>query len=150
LTLDSLLNDAHDVTIPEERKQELSKKRKHKIFNILDISYYVIRILYYVICISYYILDISYYFFAISYYVLDTYLLVLVFNRMSKKLKVVSKKLFGRKSKAGSEVTLFRGSTSGSSRRDKILKHIDLTLVGQMICFQRSKVILTFSYNFTI
>jgi hypothetical protein len=75
---------------------------------------------------------------------------VLVFNRMSKKLQVVSKKLFGRKSKAGPEVTLFRGSTSGSRRRDKILKHIDPTLVGQTICFQSSKVILIFSYNFTI
>jgi hypothetical protein len=61
---------------------------------------------------------------------------VLVFNRMSKKVKAVSKKLFGRKSKAGPEDTLFRGTTSGSTRRDEILKHIDPTLVGRMICFQ--------------
>jgi hypothetical protein len=35
---------------------------------------------------------------------------------MSKELKVVSKNLFGRKSKRGQEDTLVRGSTSGSSR----------------------------------
>jgi hypothetical protein len=127
LTLDSLLSDTNDVTVPEERVQELSKKRKCKIFNILDISYYVIRILYYVLCISYYVLH-------MSYYILITYSLVLVFNRMSKKLKVVSKKLFRRKSKEGPEDT----------------KHIDLTLVGQMVYFQRSEVILIFSYHFAI
>jgi hypothetical protein len=102
--LDSLLDDANDLPVPEERKC--------KIFNILDISYYIIRILYYILCISYYVLDISYNFFAISYYVLDIYSLVLVFNRMLKKLKAASKKLFERKR----EDTHFRGSTSGSSR----------------------------------
>jgi hypothetical protein len=75
--LDSLLDNANDVIVPKERAQELSKKRKRKIFNVLNISYYVIHILYYIICIS--------------YYVLATYSLVLVFNRMSKKLKVVLK-----------------------------------------------------------
>jgi hypothetical protein len=60
LALESLLGDTNDVTISEEMVQELSKKKKRKLFNILDISYYVL-------CILYYILDISYYFFAISY-----------------------------------------------------------------------------------
>jgi hypothetical protein len=73
---------------------------------------------------------------------------VLVFNRMSKRLKAVTKKLFGRKSNMGPEGTLFRGSTLGSSRRDEILKHIDPTLVGRMICYQRSEVTLIFSYHF--
>ena len=114
--LNSLLGDANDVTVPEERVQELSKKKKHKIFNVLDILYYVFA----------------------------TYSLVLVFNRMSKKLKAVSKKLFGRKSKTGPEDTLFRGSTLGSSRRDEIMKYIDPTLMGQTICYQRSEVILIF------
>jgi hypothetical protein len=50
----------------------------------------------------------------VSYF--DTYSLVLVFNRMSKKLKVVSKKLFGRKGKTELKDTLFRGSTSSSRR----------------------------------
>jgi hypothetical protein len=77
-------------------------------------------------------------FFAISYYVLATYSLVLVFNRMSKLLKAVLKKLFGRKSKTGPEDTLFRGSTSCSSRRDEILKHIDLIVVGRTVYYQRS------------
>jgi hypothetical protein len=55
---------------------------------------------------------------------------------MSKKLKVFSKKLFGRKSKMGPEDNLFRGSTSGSIMRDEIMKHIDPTLVGQMISYE--------------
>jgi hypothetical protein len=75
---------------------------------------------------------------------------MIVFNRMSKKLKVVSKKLFGRKSKTEPEDTLFRGSTPHSSRRDEILKHIDPTLVGLTVCYQRSEVILTFSYHFAM
>jgi hypothetical protein len=70
-TLEYLLGDVNDVTVPEERLQEFSRTRKRKIFNVLDISYYVIRILYYVLCISYYVFDISYYFFAISYYILN-------------------------------------------------------------------------------
>jgi hypothetical protein len=60
MALESLLSDANDVTIAEERVQKLFKKRKHKIFNILDILYYIIRILYYILCIPYYVLDISY------------------------------------------------------------------------------------------
>jgi hypothetical protein len=75
---------------------------------------------------------------------------VLIFNKMSKKLKTVSKKLFERKSKTGSEDTLFRGSTSGSSRRDEIVKHINLTLVGRTVCYKRYEVILIFSYHFAI
>jgi hypothetical protein len=35
--LESLLDDANDVTLPEERVQKLSKKKKRKIFNVLDI-----------------------------------------------------------------------------------------------------------------
>jgi hypothetical protein len=75
---------------------------------------------------------------------------VLVLNRMSKSSKVVTKKLFERKRKAGPEDTLFRGSTLGSSRQDEILRHIDLTLVGRMICYQGSEVTLIFSYHFAI
>jgi hypothetical protein len=59
---------------------------------------------------------------------------------MSKKLMAVTKKLFESKRKTGPEDILFRGSTSGSSRRDEILKHIDPTLVGRTICYQRSEV----------
>jgi magnesium-transporting ATPase (P-type) len=70
LTLRSLLGDDNDVIVPEERVQELSKKRRHKIFNVLVILYYIIHILYYVLCISYYVFYITYYYFAISYYVL--------------------------------------------------------------------------------
>jgi hypothetical protein len=36
-SLESLLDDANDVTVPEEREQQISKKKKRKIFNILDI-----------------------------------------------------------------------------------------------------------------
>jgi transcription antitermination factor NusG len=37
MALESLLDYANDVTVPEEREQQISKKKKHKIFNILDI-----------------------------------------------------------------------------------------------------------------
>jgi hypothetical protein len=148
LTLDSLLSDDNDVKIHEERKLELSRKRKRKIFNVLDISYYIIHILYYILGISYF--SILYFILAVSYYTLDRYSLVFVFNRMSKTWKVVSKKLFRRKSKAEPGDTLFRGSTLGSSRRDKILVHIDLTLMGRTVCYQSSEVILIFLYHFAI
>jgi hypothetical protein len=75
---------------------------------------------------------------------------VLVFNSMSKKLKDVMKKLFRGKTKTGSEDTLFRDSALGSSRRDEIMKHIDPTLVGRGICYQRSEVTFVFSYHFAI
>jgi hypothetical protein len=81
LALNSLVGDANDVTLPEQRKQNLRETKKRKILNILYISYYVICILYYVL--------------YISYYVFYEYSLVLVLNRMSKRLKSVMKKLFG-------------------------------------------------------
>jgi hypothetical protein len=55
----SLLDDANDVTVPEQRKQTLRKKKKHNILNVLYISYYVLYISYYIHDISYYILYIS-------------------------------------------------------------------------------------------
>jgi hypothetical protein len=58
-TLNFLLDDANDVTVPEQMKQALRKK-KHKILNILHISYYVLYILYYILAISYYELYISF------------------------------------------------------------------------------------------
>jgi hypothetical protein len=39
LALNSLLGDANDVTVPEQRKQTLRKKKKRKILNALYISY---------------------------------------------------------------------------------------------------------------
>jgi hypothetical protein len=120
----------------------LVRKRniRYLMFLIFHITFLIFRIIF---SISYYILN-------SSYYVLTTYTLVLIFNRMSKKLKVVSKKLFRRKSKTGPEDTLFRGSTSGSSRPDEIMKHIDPTLVGRTTSSQRSEVTLIFSYHFAI
>jgi hypothetical protein len=50
--LNSLLGDANDVTVPEERKQTLRKKKKRKILNVLYISYYIHAISYYILCIS--------------------------------------------------------------------------------------------------
>jgi hypothetical protein len=61
LALNSLLGDANDVIVPEQRKQALRKKKKRKILNVLYISYCVLYILYYVFYMSYYILPISYY-----------------------------------------------------------------------------------------
>jgi hypothetical protein len=59
LALNSLLGDANDVIVPEQRKQTLRKKYKHKILNFLYISYYVFYISYYIHAIPYYILYIS-------------------------------------------------------------------------------------------
>jgi hypothetical protein len=42
--LNSLLSDANDVTVPEQRKQTLRKNKKHKILNVLYISSYVLYI----------------------------------------------------------------------------------------------------------
>jgi hypothetical protein len=50
-TLNSLLSDANDVTVLEQRKQSLRKK-KHKILNVLYISYYIHAVSYYVLYIS--------------------------------------------------------------------------------------------------
>jgi hypothetical protein len=44
LALNSLLSDANDVTVPEQRKQTLRNKNKCKILNALYISYYVLYI----------------------------------------------------------------------------------------------------------
>jgi hypothetical protein len=65
---------------------------------------------------SYYVIYILYYVVYISYYVFDEYSLVLVLNRMSKRLKSVMKKLFRVKSsRALLTNTLFQGcSTAGT------------------------------------
>jgi hypothetical protein len=59
LGLNSLLGDANDVIVPEQRKQTLRKKKKHKILNVLYISYYVLYSSYYIHAIPYYVLYIS-------------------------------------------------------------------------------------------
>jgi hypothetical protein len=51
LALNSLLSDANDVTVLEQRKQSIRKK-KHKILNVLYISYYIHAVSYYVLYIS--------------------------------------------------------------------------------------------------
>jgi hypothetical protein len=51
LTLIFLLGNANDVTVPEQRKQALRKKRK--MLNILYILYYILAISYYVLYISF-------------------------------------------------------------------------------------------------
>jgi hypothetical protein len=56
LTLNSLVGDVNDVTLPGQRKQTLRKTKKRKILNNLYISYYVIYIyiilysLYFILC----------------------------------------------------------------------------------------------------
>jgi hypothetical protein len=83
--------------------------------NILYISYYVIYILYYVL--------------YISYYVFDEYSLVLVLNRMSKRLKSVTKKLFGGKSsRALPTDTLFQGCSTVGTRQAEMMRHMDPSL----------------------
>ena len=69
---------------------------------------------------------------------------------MSKKLKAVTKKLFGGRGTAETADTLFKGTSAGSSRREEIMKHIDLSLMGRTVCFQRDEVTFTFTYHFAI
>jgi hypothetical protein len=59
LALNSLLGDDNDVTVSEQRKQTLRKKKKRKILNVLYISYYVLYISYYFHALPYYVLYIS-------------------------------------------------------------------------------------------
>jgi hypothetical protein len=115
--LNSLLGDANDVT------DKALRKKKHKILNVLYISYYVLYISYYILALSYYVL-------YISYYVFDEYSLVLGLNRMSKKLKSVTKNLFGGKSRARTVDTLFQGCSTTTSRRVEIMRHMNPALVG--------------------
>jgi hypothetical protein len=61
------------------------------------------------------------FFIFLSYYVFDEYSLVLVLNRMSKRLKSVTKKLFRGKSRAGMVDTLFQGCSIASSRRAEMI-----------------------------
>jgi ABC-type uncharacterized transport system permease subunit len=56
------------------------------------------------------------FFIFLSYYDFDEYSLVLVLNRMSKRLKSATKKLFRGKSRAGTADTLFQGCSTASSR----------------------------------
>jgi hypothetical protein len=89
-------------------------------------------------------------FIFLSYYDFDEYSLVFVLNRMSKRLKSVTKKLFGGKSSVGRADTLFQGCSTASTRRVEMLKHIDPSLVGRPTCSQRDEVIHLFSYHFLI
>jgi hypothetical protein len=90
------------------------------------------------------------FFIFLPYYVFDEYSLVLILNRMMKKLKSIMKKLFGGKSRAGMADNLFQGCSSATSRQAEMMKYIDPSLVGRGICFQRDEVILLFSYHFVI
>jgi hypothetical protein len=90
------------------------------------------------------------FFIFLSYYGFDEYSLVLVLNKMSKRLKSVMKKLFRGKSRLGMADTLFQGCSTASSRRAEMMKHVNPSLVGPSICSQRDEVIFLFSYHFPI
>jgi hypothetical protein len=136
LALNSLVGDANDATLPKQRKQTLRKTKKHKILNILYISYYVIYILYYVL--------------YISYYIFDEYSLVLVLNRLSKRLKSVTKKLFeGKSSRTLPMNTLFQGCSTVGTHRAEMMRHMDPSLVGSSTHSQRDEVTFSFLYHFS-
>jgi hypothetical protein len=65
------------------------------------------------------------FFIFLSYYDFNEYSLVFVLNRMSKRLKSVTKKLFRVKSRAGRADTLFQGCSTASICRAEMLKHVD-------------------------
>jgi hypothetical protein len=91
--------------------------------------------------IMFFIFHITFFIF-LSYYVFDEYSLVLVLNRLSKRLKSVMKKLFRGKSRAGMADTLFQGCSTASSRFVEMIKYIDPSLVG------RAEVIFLFFIPF--
>jgi hypothetical protein len=97
----------------------------------------------------------------ISYYVLDEYSLVLVLKRMSKKLKSVTKKLFGGKGRAGMVDILFQGHSSATKQtsKDPETHRPDLggpnSLLSErwgnlniFIPFCNMNLLIVFSYNF--
>jgi hypothetical protein len=55
------------------------------------------------------------FFIFLSYFVFDEYSHGLVLNRTSKRLKSVTKKLFGGKNRAGTTGNLFQGCSTASS-----------------------------------
>jgi hypothetical protein len=74
-----------------------------------------------------------------------------VLNRMSKRLKSVTKKLFGGKSsRALSMDTLFQGCSTAGTRRTEMMRHMDPSLVGSSTHSQRDEVTISFSYHFLI
>jgi hypothetical protein len=86
--------------------------------------------------------------FLITFSIFHT--MFLMNTHLSKKLKNVTKKIFGGKSREGMVDTLFQGCSTSTSRRAEIMKHFDQSLVGQMVCFQRDEAILLFLYHFAI
>jgi hypothetical protein len=70
------------------------------------------------------------FFIFLSYYDFDEYSVMFVLNRMSKRLKNVTKKLFGGKSSAKRADTLFQGCSTVSTHQAEMLKHVDPSLVG--------------------
>jgi hypothetical protein len=76
--------------------------------------FFIFHIMFFLFHITFMLYPITFFIF-LSYYVFDEYSLVLVLNRISKKLKSVTKKLFGGKSTAGTVDTLFQGCSTASS-----------------------------------
>jgi hypothetical protein len=132
-TLNSLLGDANDVIVLKQRKQTLRKK-KRKILNV----FYIFYIMFFIFYITFMLYPIMFLIF-LSYYIFDEYLLLLVLNRMSKKLKSVMKKLFGGKSRVGTANTLFQGCSTTSNWQVEMMKHMGPSLVGPTICSQRDE-----------
>jgi hypothetical protein len=70
------------------------------------------------------------FFIFLLYYDFDKYSLVFVLNRMSKRMRSVTKKLFSGKSREGMADTLFQGCSTAISHRAEMMKHVDPSLVG--------------------
>jgi hypothetical protein len=96
-------------------------------------------------------LYILYYVLYISYYVFDEYSLVFVLNRMSKRLKSVTKKLFGGKSSTVLPTdTLFQGCSTVGRHRVEMMRHMYPSLVGSSTRSQRDDVTFYFHTIFLI
>jgi hypothetical protein len=71
------------------------------------------------------------FFIFLSYYDFDEYSLMFVLNRMSKRLKSVTKKLFGGKSSEKRADTLFQGCSTAKTR-GPVFGGVDLPALREM------------------
>jgi hypothetical protein len=73
---------------------------------LYPITFFIFHIMFFIFHIIFMLYPIMFFIF-LSYYDFDEYSLVFVLNRMLKRMRSVTKKLFGGKSRAGMADTLF-------------------------------------------
>jgi hypothetical protein len=132
------------LQFPSNENKLLERKR-----NVRYRTFFKFHITFFLFHITFMLYPIMFFIF-LSYYDFYEYSLMFILNRMSKRLKSVTKKLFGGKSSAERANTLFQDCSTASTHRAEMLKHVDPSLVGRPTCSQRDEVIYLFSYHFLI